>query len=126
MIVGLDVKHLPSLKRLFIAVDKEWNEGWKYNPELTLVYESKGEVVGFLTGWECGQPYAWMDNLITAPDCNRPRVALQLIMTMTELLKRRGAETIRVVICRESLVPQAERLGFVDEGKHTVMKYHVE
>jgi len=124
MITGLDVKHLPSLKRLFLAVDKKWEEGWKYNPELTLVYEEDGEVLGFLTAWECGQPYAWMDNLTVTP--GRPRVAHELIMTMTELLKRRGAETIRVVICRESLVPQAERLGFVDEGKHTVMKYHAE
>ncbi len=122
--VNLEVKHLPSLKRLFAATDKEWNEGWKYNPELTLVYVHEGEVIGFLTGWECGQPYAWMDNLIAAP--GRPRVALELIMTMVELLRRRGAETIRVVICLESLIPQAERLGFIDEGKHTVMKYHVE
>ncbi len=126
MIKSLDVKHLPSLKRLFASVDKEWNEGWKYNPELTLVYEHNGEVVGFLTAWECGQPYAWIDNLVTALDCNRGRVALTLLTTMTELLKRRGAETIRVVICRESLKPQLERLGFIDEGKQTVMKYHVE
>ena len=121
MIAHLETRHLPALKRFFEDVDKDWNQGFTFNPRLTLVYEKDGEILAFITAWDCGQPYAWIDNFLVREDID-PRIPLHLGQTMLELLKFCGVSTVRGVISNPKLEAALLKLGWTVKGTYTIME----
>ena len=116
---------LPAVQRLFEDTGKEWNQGWTFNPELSLVYVADGKVLGFITAWDNDQPYAWIDSFIVREGID-PRVSYLLGATMLEVLKLRGVKTIRAVISNPKLAAALTKLGWSNKGEFTIMEHHEE
>ncbi len=117
-VVKLTTYLLPSLQELFAVTGKEWNQGWTFNPELSLVYVDGVRVLGFITAWDDDQPYAWIDNFVVLEGCD-PRIPYILGTTMMELLE---GKTVRAVISNPKLIPLLTKLGWIDKGEFTIME----
>lgn len=100
---------------------KRWEERVAYylrrDPELCLVAEEEGKLVGFMLGelraGEFGltEPAGWIEVMGVDPDCRGQSVGRKLAEGMLENFKARGARTVRTLVDSES---QASLLGFFE------------
>lgn len=115
---------LPSLSQFFIDCGKPHMKDWDWNPKNTLLaLHNTDRVVGFVSSWVDGQPYAWIDPLLVHPEHQNQGIGVWLGWVMEAILQKRGVSMIRVLVREDGdLIPQLKRSGMVVVGQFTVLE----
>jgi ribosomal protein S18 acetylase RimI-like enzyme len=100
---------------------KEWEERFGYylrrDPDLCLVAEDEGKVVGFMLGelraGEFGltEPSGWIEVMGVDPEAQGKSIGRKLLEGMLENFKARGAKTVRTLVNSKTQEPL---LGFFE------------
>lgn len=113
----------PSLGDFFRACGEGHMADWEWNPANTLLALHEDRVVGFVSAWVDGQPYAWIDPLLVHPDHRNQGIGVWLGWTMEAILQKRGVSVIRVLARDDGdLIPQLKRCGMKLKGSYTILE----
>ena len=124
-ITQLTIEYLPSLHSLFAATGHDYEVGWEYNPDMTLLAIHEDKVVGFIAGWIDNQPYAWVDNILVHPKYRRTGVGYTLCVAMRGVLQAKGVKVVQAAIENPQLVDMLVRgAGFKVRGERTLLELH--
>src|SRR3990167_8575719 len=116
---------LPSLSQFFKDCGDEYMADWDWNPKNTLLALHNDRVVGFVSSWVDGQPFAWMDPLLVHPEYRGQGIGVWLGWTMEAILQKRGVSVIRVIAREDGdLIPQLKRCGMNPLGQFTMLEKH--
>lgn len=84
------------------------------NPETFLVAEENGRIVGYVVAMFQGENLGHIISIAVSPNRRRRGVGSALTLKLLEVLKRLGAESVRLEVRRSNIVAQRfyEKLGF--------------
>ena len=108
--------HGPDLEFFFKVCGYPYDPEQPFNPDNTLLAFYQGQLVGFVTCWTDGQPYAFVDGLLVHPDFRRTGVGYHLAHAIKGVVMQRGAFAIKCIVTNPELVAILERVGFQRNG----------
>jgi len=84
------------------------------NPETFLVTEENGRIVGYVVAMLQGESLGRIISIAVSPNRRRRGVGSALTLRILEVLKRLGAESVRLEVRRSNIAAQRfyEKLGF--------------
>ena len=105
---------------------EQWEERFLYylrhDPEVSLVAEQDGRVVGFMLGevrageFGIDEPSGWIESLGVDPDCQGHEIGRQLLGRLLENFRTRGAQAARTLVNTDS---QAPLMRFFESAEFT-------
>jgi len=84
------------------------------NPEMFVVAEENGRIVGYVVAMLQGESLGRIVSIAVSPNRRRRGVGSALTLRILEVLKRLGAESVRLEVRRSNIAAQRfyEKLGF--------------
>ena len=117
-------EHYRGLYDLFDAHGWKHMRGWRFNQDLSFVALREGRVIGFVTAWHDGQPYAWVDALAVLPEYQHQGLGSWLCLVMERLLLDRGVKALRAASSNTVVIEGLTKHGFQGEPQMVLDKFY--